>query len=245
MPRKIALAGLFVTFVALLPTPAIATVRHSLFTANFSATKSTCFNEGSRIPGALIDVFNGLGSQCINQHHQLVQTPARAVDSSVTHAALTISRPIFRGTFRVTTKLVTVQQLRSPANPWEVGWVLWDYRDNNHFYGFILKPEGWEIEKEWCNPASSPCQAQQFLASGRLPSAAPGVPLTISVLQSAQSGIPTFTVSYATPASPPTTIATVSDVGSVSSPYLSGRIGLYDEDARVAWNSVEVTAGSR
>ena len=55
----------------------------------------------------------------------------------------------------------TEQQLRTPAaNPWEVAWILWRYRDNRRFYSFIVKPNGWELVKQ---DASYP-GAQRFLA---------------------------------------------------------------------------------
>lgn len=55
----------------------------------------------------------------------------------------------------------TVAQLRTPApNPWEVGWVLWRYSDNTHFYSFIVKPNGWELAKQ----DSAYRGSQRFLA---------------------------------------------------------------------------------
>ena len=45
--------------------------------------------------------------------------------------------------------LRTVAQLRRPTpNPWEVAWVLWRYTDNEHFYSFIVKPNGFELAKQ-------------------------------------------------------------------------------------------------
>jgi hypothetical protein len=39
-------------------------------------------------------------------------------------------------------RLTTAKQLRARPNPWEVAWVLWRYTDNEHFYSFIVKPDG-------------------------------------------------------------------------------------------------------
>ena len=45
--------------------------------------------------------------------------------------------------------LRTVAQLRRPTpNPGEVAWVLWRYTDNQHFYSFIVKPNGFELAKQ-------------------------------------------------------------------------------------------------
>jgi hypothetical protein len=41
-----------------------------------------------------------------------------------------------------------------------VAWVLWRYTDNEHFYSFIVKPDGWELAKE---DAAYPGK-QRFLA---------------------------------------------------------------------------------
>jgi hypothetical protein len=55
----------------------------------------------------------------------------------------------------------TAMQLRKPAaNPWEVGWILWRYKDNRHFYSFIVKPNGWELAKQDASYRGS----QRFLA---------------------------------------------------------------------------------
>ena len=83
-----------------------------------------------------------------------------------THSALLTSKRTWSDqTFSFTT--TTLAQLRqgSAPNPWEVGWVLWHYTDNTHFYSFIAKPNGWELGKE--DPAYP--GAQRFLASGPSP----------------------------------------------------------------------------
>lgn len=59
-----------------------------------------------------------------------------------------------------TLRLRTSKQLRAAPNPWEVAWVLWRYTDNEHFYSFIVKPDGWELAKE---DAAYPGK-QRFLA---------------------------------------------------------------------------------
>jgi hypothetical protein len=80
-----------------------------------------------------------------------------------THAALVRTRQVY-GDVDFTVELRTDAQLRlnSPPNPWEVGWVLWNYNDNTHFYYVILKPNGWELGKE--DPAYP--GAQRFLVTG-------------------------------------------------------------------------------
>ena len=48
-----------------------------------------------------------------------------------------------KGNLTIEASLHTEAQLRrqNAPNPWEVGWLLWDYVDKTHFYYFIPKPE--------------------------------------------------------------------------------------------------------
>lgn len=86
-------------------------------------------------------------------------------DPGETHAGLKASPDRFRD-FDLQLDMRTVQQLRSPpANPWEVAWVGWQYRDDRHFYYLLLKPNGWEIGKR---DPSYP-GGQRFLATGEEP----------------------------------------------------------------------------
>lgn len=171
--------------------------------------------------------------------------PARAVTVGCrrvgsTHAALSITRRAFSGSYRVTARFATIRQLRSPPNVWEVGWVLWDYLDVNHFYGLVVKPSGWEIEKEWCNPQVNPCQAEQFLSVGPLPSVEPGTPLRVEITQTSSAAGLTFTVRYAVANARLSLLGSATDVGATTSPYRYGHVGLYDEDSVVAWRSLVV-----
>ncbi len=60
----------------------------------------------------------------------------------------------------------------SPPNAWEVGWILWHYTDDTHFYSFTLQTNGWVLGKE---DPSYP-GTQRFLATGSSPKATIGVP---------------------------------------------------------------------
>ena len=57
------------------------------------------------------------------------------------------------------------QRRRGQPNPWEVGWLLWRYTDNDHFYSFIVKPNGFELGKQ--DPAYP--GRQRFLAYAYAP----------------------------------------------------------------------------
>src|SRR2546427_1445975 len=73
------------------------------------------------------------------------QTPT---SPSETHSALvTTKRTWGDQTFSFTT--TTLAQLRqgSAPNPWEVGWVMFRFRDLHDYYWFILKTNGFELGK--------------------------------------------------------------------------------------------------
>jgi hypothetical protein len=213
------------------------------FTVDFaSMSQRICLGDsGSFASAGLVAVFSGYGSQCITKEHGLMQQPAAPSGGASTHAALSVTERGFRDDFVITANYVTQSQLRATPNPWEVGWVLVDYVNVNHFYGVILQPNGWEVEKEWCNPGTSPCQSQQFLATGTTPVFPPGRAVQLRITQTVANGIPTFVVSYAPPRSNDFQVVGVaSDTGAVTAPYVSGKVGLYDEEASVEWLSLSV-----
>ena len=66
-----------------------------------------------------------------------------------THASLAISTKAFTN-FQMTLNMRTLAQLRqnSPPNPWETAWIFWHYTDNFHYYALVLKTNGFQIEKK-------------------------------------------------------------------------------------------------
>jgi hypothetical protein len=193
----------------------------------------SCYPDGTVI-GAWQFVFNGYGCSgfmSLNSNTMLVEQPKTAVTPDETHAALVVG-PSVSGDVTLDVSLATARQLRanSAPNPWEVGWFLWDYQDNSHFYYFIAKPNGWELGKE--DPAYP--GAQRFLASGSSPSFPIGPWYRIHVEQVSQTirvlvnGV---------------VIVTVTDQ---ERPYSSGRVGLYSEDAEVYFDNVVInTSGAK
>ncbi len=144
--------------------------------------------------------------------------PAIASGSAQTHAALAISSAR-SGDFDERLTERTVRQLRtgSNPNPWETGWVLWHFSDNEHFYYLALKPNGWELGKE--DPAFP--DDQRFLATGSAPAFPVGSNVTVRIVQRANT-----VTAYAGGVR----LTTFTDN---QSPYLSGTFGLYCEDAQV------------
>lgn len=94
-----------------------------------------------------------------------ILNPEPVADPLSTNAALIVSQASFSGTnLKVESSWTTTAQTRvnSPPNPWEVGWLVWDYLDPEHFTYLVLKPNGWEIGRR--DPAYP--GGQRFIATG-------------------------------------------------------------------------------
>src|SRR5215472_11386541 len=162
--------------------------------------------------------YNGYGH--ISERGQgdsvrLTLEPARPKSATSTHAALVLSARRWRN-FRAEIRVRTNRQLRRPRpNPWEVGWVLWHYINDQRFYYVILKPNGWELGKE---DPSYP-GGQRFLVTRASPVFPPGRWYTIRVRQHGD----VFQVDV--------NGRRLVRFADTRHPYLAGRIGLYVEDA--------------
>ena len=162
-------------------------------------------------------------------------SPKAATRSDETHAALATvdGMAVEAGaTQTITATVRTVAQLRtgSDPNPWEVAWLLWSYTDDQHFYALALKPNGWEISKE--DPAYP--GAQRFLASGDVPTYPIGAAFDVTVTMTTAGDAVTMTVSVGG-----AELATVTDK---ESPYPSGAVAAYTEDATITVGPVSMTS---
>ncbi|EQD59984.1 lipoprotein, partial [mine drainage metagenome] len=108
-------------------------------------------------------------------------------------------------------------------NPWEVGWVLFHYTDNTHFYYFIAKPTGWELGKE---DPSYPGN-QRFMATGSTPFP---IGTNYHIFITMHGSTISVTVNG-------NLIVTYTDT---QHPYASGSFGLYDEDSSTVYGPVTV-----
>lgn len=142
----------------------------------------------------------------------------------VTHAALVLSARKW-GDLAARVRVRTVAQLRRrKPNPWETGWLLWHYSGGKHFYYLVLKPNGWELGKEDPGYPGS----QRYLRTGRRPRFPVGRWYTItvsqrgSVIKAAVNG---------------RLLVRLTDT---KHPYLSGRVGLYCEDAAVMFRPLSI-----
>ena len=170
--------------------------------------------------------YDGYGTTRISTKggHQLTMSPRSASDPQATHGGLVTTVREFHD-IDVTIQMRTVRQLRSGgANSWEVAWLLWHYTDDHHFYSIVLKPNGWELGKE--DPAYP--GSQRYLATGDTPVFPIGMQHTVQVRQVKNSMAVWANGDL---------LATYTDN---ERPYSGGRIGLYTEDAHVAFDSVVV-----
>lgn len=152
--------------------------------------------------------------------------PAASKSLSETHAALITSSTTFTNdvNYRGTTR--TIKQLRqnNPPNAWEVSWLVWNFKDNTHFYYVVLKPGGWELGK--ADPAYP--GAQRFLATGTNLSFPVGAWNTFEIVHDQAAGAMTVKVNGST-------LVSFTDT---ERPYTSGKVGFYAEDAEIELDAV-------
>lgn len=154
----------------------------------------------------------------------VVLQPASAATPDITHGALVhTTAECLDADFAVTVR--TESQVRDgEPNPWEVGWVLWNFHHDTRFYAVVLKPNGWEISKQHPDYPGN----QNFLTSGSEPRFPLGGEYRVTVTQD----WPRMTVSV-----DGEELATVIDR---DGPYRGGAVGLYTEDARVRFNDFDL-----
>jgi hypothetical protein len=172
------------------------------------------------------DQWNGYGTaqttadSTVNTYVAALE-PEVSTSTSQTHSTLLTTQSSYNSpTFTVPVR--TVQQLRqgSPPNPWEVGWVLWDFKPTtDSFYGVILKPNGWELVKE-ANGTES------FIATGSTPTFPIGNWYNVTVAQSGSQ----ISVS----------VNGHQLVSANDGSFTTGAIGLYCEDSLAHFGDVNV-----
>ncbi len=175
--------------------------------------------------------YNGFGYAMSSARHgvtRITLQPARPESRARTHAALVLSRDTWRDLV-AEIRFRTNRQLRRPnPNPWEVGWILWHYTSDQHFYYIALKPNGWELGK--ADPGYP--GEQRFLATAAHPVFPPGRWYTVRVQQRGDSMEVDVNGHR---------LVRLTDR---QDPYRSGRVGLYTEDASVTFQPVAVGPAS-
>jgi GH18 family chitinase len=215
----------FTTTIAVSTTPAVMTTS---FVNNFSSyTLNTCFADGAAF-GPWTSAFSGYGCTQVKTaagKFWLDESPAVSTAATLTHSALTLG-PVFAVPTTFTANIYTNSQLRqnTAPNPWEVGWVVWAYADNSHFYFFQPKPNGWELGKE--DPAYP--GSQRLLATGTSPAFPVNAWYIVRIVQT-QNVIAVYVNGQL--------ITAFTDT---ERPYASGNIGFYAEDSEVRFGNIAV-----
>jgi len=195
---------------------------HASFSETWAELSTTGDWTDGDVYGRWTDRWNGYGSISVvtaADGDALALAPEALTPYD--HSALvTTSAPV--GNFSAAVTLTTTTQLNPSPNPWEVGWVLWAYADNTHFYAFTPQPNGWELTKE--DPAYA--GNQRFLATGSTPKFPVGATYVVGVTQ--QGATLTVTVNG-------TRIVQFTDH---ERPYMSGDLGLYCEESTVDYGTV-------
>ncbi len=99
------------------------------------------------------NAYGGYGTvgvrQGLNNNEYLHLQPKTSTSKGETHAPLLTTTKLFKN-FDMTAKVKTVKQLRqnSPPNNWETAWIMWNWQDNYHQYSFLLKKQGFQLEKK-------------------------------------------------------------------------------------------------
>jgi len=187
------------------------------------------FTDGDRF-GHWGVVFAGGGSVTVverDDHRAIKLEPAKEDSENPTRSTLVFG-PTFQGAYELNLYLTTESQLRSPAdpNPWEMAWVFWNASDHQHAYYFIGKTNGWELGK--LDPAGK--GGQVFLDSGNTPVFTVGQRYLLNV--KVQGGRMMVSADG----------ELLSDTTDDKAPYVSGRLGLYVEDASVVFDGISAAS---
>ncbi|MEO7998538.1 MAG: hypothetical protein ABI852_13895 [Gemmatimonadaceae bacterium] len=196
-----------------------------------SNAAAECLNEGDSF-GSWQLRFSGYGCVGLRTNGDgtsMSLQPMVATTNAETHAPLLLG-PEYGDRLQLTTRLETVQQLRQNGEPnaWEVAWLLWQYQDDEHFYYFIPKPNGWEVGKR--DPAYP--GGQRFLATGTDLKFPVGRAYNVQITHRGNG----FSVVV-----DGVVLTTFTDT---ERPYVSGRIALYSEDAEIRVHQVSVRTGA-
>jgi hypothetical protein len=172
-----------------------------------------------------------------SSNNYFFEKPKTSVCDNETSASLVTTSKTFSD-FQMTLDVKTVRQLRqnSPPNAWETAWVFWHYTDEFHYYGLVLKMNGFQIEKKDNNVS---CDCEIYLVDVPHPKVKldKWQTITIRVTDSA-SGTPHIKVWV------DGLVAeefTDNSIHQPNSPKLAaGAMGMYNEDSFVNFDNVTI-----
>lgn len=206
--------------------PTATAAARKLPSTSSTSTLTTTWVDGATHDGWHAD-FTGYGTIARGADGTFTLAPKSATSPGETHAALLTSVADYAD-LDLTSTVTTTAQLRqgSTPNPWEVAWLLWHHSDNTHFYYVALKPNGFELGKE--DPAYP--GAQRFLVTDTF-----GFPIGSSHVVRVHQAGPRLTVWVDG--------VVRADFVDDERPYLSGHVGLYDEDSATTFSAPSTVVG--
>jgi hypothetical protein len=202
----------------------LVSITHPVLVDSFDGFVNGTWEEGETY-GPWTTVYNGYGEVGIVDG-ALMTSPQPSRRPEETHAALVATTEWFED-IEIEATITTVDQLRtgSEPNPWETGWLVWNYTRDTSFYYVALKTNGWELGKADANYPG----AQRFLADARDRAFAVGQSVHLRVRQVGD------------------TIAVWIDGDFIGSwvdredPLYEGAVALYNEDATVMFDDIVVS----
>ena len=221
------------------PPGVLTTPAHAAYGSSF-LEKNPQWSDNS-LHGQWRTMYNGYGV-VTGDDTQVLMFPRTVTTPDDTAACMVHTEAWYDDvTFEVT--ICTEKQLRknSAPNPWEVGWVCWNFRDDTRFYSAQLKPTEWEIGKE--DPLYP--GAQRYFATGGDVATGANIwkfPIGVNYRMKVVVKGPTSTV-YVNGADG--AYRKVYSFTDRQRPYHGGRIGLYTEDARVWFHHFKVLSYSK
>lgn len=189
----------------------------------WNSTHSRTWHENKQY-GQWYVVYNGYGTVS-GTEEEVVLEPHPAAHQDTTHAALVRTAEVFPEDVEFEVTVHTETQVRDgEPNPWEVGWVLWNYENDQRFYAVALKPNGWEISKQDPDYRG----AQRFLLSGSNVTFPLNEDHRVKVHHSGDSFKVWADGHF------------LGEFTDEEQPYKGGSVALYTEDARVRFSDFEV-----
>lgn len=196
------------------------------FTEDFSNYSNKYYNDGETFGPWLVQ-FNGYGTVGIESdtnNSWLHLSPQIADAPEKTQSSL-VTGPAYQGAIQFQANIITESQLRTGSTPnaWEVAWMVWNYSDNEHFYYFIPKPNGWELGKRDPNYTGG----QRFLATGSDTLFPINNDYEVKIEQDNSNKITVWVNGIQ-----------ITSFTDTQSPYNSGKIGIYTEDAHIRIDNI-------
>ena len=139
-------------FVAISATQKTKQVNQIIQSDDFSSYPQGAEYKDNASFGKWNVLFTGYGKAKIVPNggagNALELAPIAHTGPTDTSSIMVVGSPV-GDTFTYSGKISTEEQLRTGATPnaWETAWVVWNHTDNDHYYYFVARANGWELGK--------------------------------------------------------------------------------------------------